>query len=65
LASVAQGHAPVGPALVDVPDHASSATASLAVAASGMARVKTVVLMTPEEMDQAAKKNAGYRPPGQ
>jgi hypothetical protein len=37
---------------------------SLAVAASGGAHIKTVVLMTPEEMDQAAKKNVGYRPPG-
>jgi uncharacterized protein with GYD domain len=51
--------------IVDLPDHASTAAASLAVAASGAARVKTVVLMTPEEMDQATKKNAGYRPPGQ
>jgi uncharacterized protein with GYD domain len=51
--------------IVDLPDHASTAAASLAVAASGAARVKTVVLMTPEEMDQATKKSAGYRPPGQ
>ena len=42
------------------------------MAASGGAHIKTVVLMTPEEMDQAAKKNldqaakknVGYRPPG-
>jgi uncharacterized protein with GYD domain len=50
--------------IVDLPDHASSAAASLAVAASGAGRVKTVVLMTPEEMDQAAKKPVPYRPPG-
>lgn len=51
--------------IVDLPDHVASAAASLAVAASGAARVKTVVLMTPEEVDQAARKTVGYRPPGQ
>src|SRR2546426_8749340 len=50
--------------IADAPDHASSATVSLGVAASGGARIKTVVLMTPEEMDQAAKRSAAYRPPG-
>ena len=50
--------------IADAPDHASSAAVSLAVAASGGARIKTVVLMTPEEMDQAAKKSVAYRPPG-
>ena len=50
--------------IADVPDHASSAAVSLAVATSGGGHVKTVVLMTPEEMDQATKKSVGYRPPG-
>ncbi len=48
----------------DLPDHAAAAAVSLAVAASGAARIKTVVLMTAEEMDQAAKKKVGYQPPG-
>jgi uncharacterized protein with GYD domain len=51
--------------IAEAPDHASSAAISLAVAASGGGHIKTVVLMTPEEMDQAAKKNVGYRAPGE
>lgn len=50
--------------IVDLPDHVASAAASLAVCASGAASVRTVVLMTPEEMDEAAKRTVGYRPPG-
>jgi uncharacterized protein with GYD domain len=51
--------------IADAPDHATSAAVSLAVAASGAARIKTVVLMSPEEMDQVSKKKVGYRAPGQ
>jgi uncharacterized protein with GYD domain len=51
--------------LADLPDHASAAAVALAVTASGAVRVKTVVLVTPEEVDQAAKKAVQYRPPGQ
>jgi uncharacterized protein with GYD domain len=50
--------------IVDLPDSASATAVSLTVAASGTARVRTTVLMTPEEVDQAAKKTVGYRPPG-
>ena len=51
-------------ALVDAPDNASVAAASLALAASGAVRTRTVVLLTPEEIDQAVKKGASYTPPG-
>jgi len=50
--------------IVDAPDHASVAAASLAVSASGLVSTKTTVLLTPEEMDQAMKKQAKYVPPG-
>ena len=50
--------------IVDAPDNASVAAASLAVAASGMVTTKTTVLLTPEEMDQVTKKTAKYSPPG-
>ncbi len=50
--------------IADVPDHAGAAAISLAVNASGAAHTKTTVLLTPEEMDQAAKKTVSYRPPG-
>lgn len=51
--------------IVDLPDHASAAAVSLAACASGAAGTKTMVLLTPEEMDQAAQKSVNYRPPGQ
>lgn len=50
--------------IVDAPDNAAVAAASLAVSASGLVSAKTTVLMTPEEVDQAAKKSVKYSPPG-
>ena len=50
--------------IVDAPDNASIAAASLAIGASGLVKATTVVLLTPEEIDQAVKKNASYTPPG-
>ena len=50
--------------IVDLPDNASAAAMALAVGQSGMSSTKTVVLLTPEEMDAAAKKTIAYRPPG-
>lgn len=51
--------------IIDAPDHATVAAASLAINASGAVRTKTVVLLTPEEIDQATKKGVKYRAPGQ
>ncbi len=51
--------------IVDVPDHVSAATIALKINASGAAKVKTVVLLTPEQIDEATKINVSYRPPGQ
>jgi uncharacterized protein with GYD domain len=49
----------------DMPDNVSAAAVSLAVNAAGGAKTTTVVLMTPEEVDQATKKGvSAYRPPG-
>src|SRR6267378_6513799 len=50
--------------IIDAPDHATIASASLAVNASGAVRTKTVVLLTPEEIDQASKKSTTYKAPG-
>jgi len=33
--------------------------------ASGASKIKTTILLTPEEIDQASKKSHHYRPPGQ
>jgi len=52
--------------LIDMPDYASAAAASLSVSASGAVHTQTVVLITPEEMDAAADKSKSveYRAPG-
>ncbi len=51
-------------AIIDAPDIVSVATVSLAISASGALKTHTVTLMTPEEIDQVAKKGATYTPPG-
>ena len=51
--------------IIDAPDHATVAATSVAINASGAVRTKTVVLLTPEEIDQAVKKGISYRAPGQ
>jgi uncharacterized protein with GYD domain len=50
--------------IVDVPDNVSAAAIALAVNQAGTAAVKTVVLISPEDMDKAGKKTVDYRPPG-
>jgi len=50
--------------IADVPDAVTAAALSLAVNQTGAAHLKTHLLLTPEEMDQAVKKAVGYRPPG-
>jgi uncharacterized protein with GYD domain len=50
--------------IADLPDHASASAVSLAVGASGGGHCKTIVLMTPEEVDQATKKSVTYTAPG-
>jgi uncharacterized protein with GYD domain len=51
-------------AIVEFPDHVSIAAVSLTGSAAGAARGKTTVLLTPEEIDQAAKKQVKYIPAG-
>ncbi len=50
--------------IADLPDNASAAAVSLAVGATGAVATETVVLLTAEEVDEAAKKSVDYRPPG-
>jgi uncharacterized protein with GYD domain len=50
--------------IVDLPDNESATAVALAVNSSGAAEVRTVVLLTPEEVDAAAKRSVDYRPPG-
>ncbi len=50
--------------IADLPDNEAATAIALAVNAAGGARVRTVVLVTPEEVDAAAKRSVDYRPPG-
>jgi uncharacterized protein with GYD domain len=51
--------------IVDVPDHETMAAISLAVSSTGTIRTRATVLLTPEQIDEAAKKHVNYRAPGQ
>ena len=50
--------------IVDMPDNVSATATSLIVNVSGAVNIKTVALLTPEEVDEATKKSVDYRPPG-
>jgi uncharacterized protein with GYD domain len=50
--------------IVEAPDNVTAAAVALTVGASGLVDLKTTVLMTPEEVDLAAKKSPAYRAPG-
>ena len=51
-------------AIADVPDATTVAAVTMAVRASGMMEIETTMLLTPEELDQAAKKTVNYQSPG-
>ena len=50
--------------VLDLPDNESAAAIALAVNAAGGATAKTTVLLTPDEVDAAAKRSVDYRAPG-
>jgi uncharacterized protein with GYD domain len=50
--------------IVDLPDNTTAAAISLAVNSTGSVELKTVPLLTVEEVDEAAKKSVDYRAPG-
>ena len=50
--------------IVSLPDNVSAATVALKINASGAAEVKTSVLLNPADIDEAAKLDIKYRPPG-
>lgn len=50
--------------IIDLPDNISAAAIWLATNRSGSVTSKTVVLLTPEEMDQVSKKVIEFRMPG-
>ena len=50
--------------VLDLPDNRTAAAASIAVNTAGGATSDVIVLLTPEEIDEAAKLSVDYRPPG-
>ena len=50
--------------IADMPDNVASAAAGLIVGSSGGVNSAVTVLLTPEEIDEAAKKQSAYKPPG-
>lgn len=50
--------------IVDVPDNEAAAAVAMAVGASGGAETHTIVLLTPEQVDEAARRSVSYRSPG-
>ena len=51
--------------ITDGGDNVSTLAGTLIANASGTSKAKSTVLLTPEEVDEAAKKTATFRPPGQ
>ena len=50
--------------IADLPDTETAAAVALTVNASGLVGLKTTLLLTPEDVDAAAKQSVDYRPPG-
>jgi uncharacterized protein with GYD domain len=50
--------------IADLPDAETATAIALTVNSGGLVSLKTSVLLTPEEVDAAAKKSVDYRPPG-
>jgi uncharacterized protein with GYD domain len=50
--------------VIDLPDDAAAAAVSMTVNADGRTGLKTLPLIEPETIDEAATRTAQYRPPG-
>jgi uncharacterized protein with GYD domain len=50
--------------IADLPDEETATAIALTVNSGGLVSLKTRVLLTPEEVDAAAKRSVDYRPPG-
>lgn len=50
--------------IAEFPDNVTGAAVSMVVNAAGAASLRTIPLLTPEDMDAAVKKTVSYRPPG-
>ena len=50
--------------IVDVPDNVTAAALAIGISSTGTVGTRTTILLTPEEIDQAAKKTLDFRPAG-
>jgi uncharacterized protein with GYD domain len=50
--------------ILDLPDNVTAAAMSLAVSATGAGALKTTPLLSPKDIDAAAKMKINYRAPG-
>jgi len=50
--------------IADLPDEEAATAVALTVNADERIDLRTTVLLTPEEVDAAAKRSVDYRPPG-
>jgi uncharacterized protein with GYD domain len=50
--------------IAELPDNVTALALSMGIASTGTVGVKTTVLLTPEEVDQASKKTLSFRAAG-
>ncbi len=50
--------------IVDLPDNVHAAAMATHISAGGMVHCEVTVLLTPEELDKAARTKMYFRPPG-
>jgi hypothetical protein len=50
--------------ILDLPDNMWMAAVNMTIGATGLVNTKTIVLLTPEEVDEDARKSVAYRAPG-
>ena len=51
--------------IVDLPDHITATSVTMAGVMSETFSIKSVVLLTPQQMDEAVKKHPDFRAPGE
>ena len=51
--------------IAEFPGDVDAAAVAMTVGAAGAATVRTITLLTPEQIDEATQKTVDYRPPGQ
>jgi uncharacterized protein with GYD domain len=51
-------------AIVDLPDNKAAAAVALTINSTAMVSVRTITLISPEEIDAAASATVSYTPPG-